>query len=89
MSSTYRKIEYPCDCGCNYGSCSEINAFAIWDYHTAGTFSLYNRHHGKWEKLVTLDQSNVEWLRKVLDCENEECTDWTPEDWEAFKKIRL
>lgn len=95
MSSTYRKIEYPCDCGYNYGDCEHTNLLMYWDFHTNGQFMLYAREHGVWRRVITLE--GREPLLRLLteeahpnDDENPKAVikPLSPEDWVEFEKVR-
>lgn len=53
MSSGYRKIEYVCDCGKNYGDCGEVGKF-FTHYHGVSDYTtIYQQPHPN-EALIEL-----------------------------------
>jgi hypothetical protein len=88
MSSSYRKIDYPCECGYNYGDCEYTNTFAYWDLHTNNTFHLYVKEHGKWRKLIGMEYSGFKALKELLTKDENDLSILSKEDYEALEKAR-
>jgi len=64
------RVEYQCDCGCDYGNCDKHNIFILESYRSVDVYSLYHKHHkeenSKFEKLLTFTDNGYDALLKIL-----------------------
>ena len=86
MSNSYKMVLFPCNCSPD-GDCGKGAGLATWFAHTSGTFHLYQKACGEWEKVLALDEWDVEYLVQVSDCDSE-CIGWG-EERDAIEKVRF
>lgn len=91
MSNILHKKEFICDCGCNYGSCSAINRFYLYQQNSCDLFTLIYEHHvGKndyyIQKLITLTDDSLSALSEIVD-ENGNTNEILPEEHEKIRKL--
>jgi len=82
MSSWYKKVEYVCECGHNYGSCGEIGKFFIKYYGVSDTYTILSQSHPN-EPIQVLgwfDDTSLEALGKLLNSQHDDLDGCTPEE---------
>lgn len=70
MGTTNTKIEYPCDCGYNYGYCEYTSTFYLSYNRSVDIGTLYYKYHDDpIQYLGTFNDPGLEALRKLLNGE--------------------
>lgn len=78
MSNWYKKIEYECDCGRNYGDCGETGKFILKYIGVSDMFEIYQQPHPneKYERLTIITDKQLIALSNLFNnTETTKCTD--------------
>jgi hypothetical protein len=90
MSSIWKKLNYICECGKNYGSCGQVGTFYIWNHCSVSVFHIYQKNcEGNLFKLGSFTDNELFSLGNLITTPDDKLESLTQEEFKLLDKIKL
>ena len=88
MSNWYKKVEYTCQCGQDYGSCGKIGKFFLKYIGVSDVYVLLSQSHpdSKVQELGYFDDNSLNALAKLLNTDSDNLDGCSSEEVEEINK---